>query len=311
MASPSVRPSIRFPLVPLGPARRMTGEERRWLNPQGPIKIVERTLDIVVSRHVYPRLFGIWSPYSWQLPRRLEVSETTLHPTPWPATVAPLRILLVTDVHVGPFLLPDVLAGLLSELMKLEPDLVALGGDVVSGDDSELDPFLDGLRVLSGAPLGAWFVMGNHEYFTPRPEGVIERLESIGIVTLRNRTVEIAHGAGRFRLGGLDDWVLGTPDWQALVAGGKPDLLLSHNPDAFYEAVARGIGLVLSGHTHGGQIRFPGRPPLVRQSRYCLDEGHMTFETGQIVVSRGLGASNLPWRIGVRPEAMLLTIMPA
>jgi len=307
----SARPSIRFPLVPLPPARHMSGRERRWLHPQGPIKIVERTLDVVASRYVYPRLFGIWSPYSWQLPRRLEVSEATLHPTPWPASVAPLRILLVTDVHVGPFLLPDVLGGVFAELMKLEPDLVALGGDAVSGDEAELDPFLDGLRVLARAPLGAWFVMGNHEYFTARPQGVIERLESIGIATLKNRTVEIAHGGGRFRLGGLDDWVLGAPDWQALSSEGKPHLLLSHNPDAFYEAVERGIGLVLSGHTHAGQIRFPGGPPLVRQSRYCLDEGHMTFGSGQIVVSRGLGASNLPWRLGVRPEAMLLTIEPS
>jgi predicted MPP superfamily phosphohydrolase len=204
-----------------------------------------------------------------------------------------------------------VLGDVLAELMKLEPDLVVVGGDVVSGDDAELDPFLEGLRVFARAPLGAWFVMGNHEYFTPRPEGVIERLETIGIQTLRNRTVEIDHGGSRFRLGGLDDWVLGTPDWQELCRNGKPDILLSHNPDAFYEAVARGIGLVLSGHTHAGQIRFPGGPPLVRQSRYCLDEGHMTFESGQIVVSRGLGASNLPWRLGVRPEAMLLTILPS
>jgi len=156
----------------------MTGLERRWLDPRGPIKIVERTIDIIASRYVYPRLFGIWSPYSWQLPRRLEVTEATLRPTPWPTTLAPLTMLLVTDVHVGPFLLPDVLGDVLAELMKLEPDLVAIGGDMVSGDDAELDPFLEGLRVLARAPLGAWFAMGNHEYFTPRPEGVIERLEN-------------------------------------------------------------------------------------------------------------------------------------
>lgn len=303
--------AIRFPRVSLPQPRAMTGDERRWLHPRGPIKIFERTLDRVASRHVYPRLFGIWSPYSWQLPRRLEVAEATVRPTPWPAAMPALSVLVVTDIHVGPFLLPEVLADVLAELMRLEPDLVVIGGDVVSADDAELDPFLEALAPLARAPLGAWFAMGNHEYFTPRPEGVAERLETIGVATLRNRTVAIEHGGASFRLGGLDDWVLGEPDWDALCAEGRPDLLVSHNPDAFYEALSRGIGLVVSGHTHGGQVRFPGGPPIVRQSRYCLDEGHMTFGSGQVVVSRGLGVSNLPWRLGVRPEALLLTIVPA
>jgi predicted MPP superfamily phosphohydrolase len=289
----------------------MTGKERRWLHPRGPVKLFERTLDRVASRYVYPRLFGIWSPYSWQLPRRLEVAEATVRPAPWPAAMPALSVLVVTDIHVGPFLLPRVLADVLAELMRLEPDLVVIGGDLVSADDAELDPFLEALVPLARAPLGAWFAMGNHEYFTPRPEGVAERLDTIGVATLRNRTVTIAHGGASFRLGGLDDWAIGAPDWDALCEQGAPDLLISHNPDAFYEATSRGIGLVVSGHTHGGQIRFPGGPPIVRQSRYCLDEGHMIFGDGQLVVSRGLGVSNLPWRLGVRPEALLLTIVPA
>jgi predicted MPP superfamily phosphohydrolase len=302
---------IRFPRVALAPPRALTGKERRWLHPRGPIKIFERTLDRVASRYVDPRLFGVWSPYSWQLPRRLEVSEATVRPARWPAAMPALSVLVVTDIHVGPFLLPEVLADVLAELMRLEPDLVVIGGDLVSADDAELDPFLEALAPLARAPLGAWFAMGNHEYFTPRPEGVAERLDTIGVATLRNRTVTIAHGGASFRLGGLDDWALGAPDWDALCAEGAPELLISHNPDAFYEATSRDIGLVVSGHTHGGQVRFPGGPPIVRQSRYCLDEGHMTFGEGQLIVSRGLGASNLPWRLGVPPEALLLTIVPA
>ena len=66
---------IRFPRVKLASTRELTGDERRWLHPRCPIKIFERTLDRVASRYVYPRLFGVWSPYSWQLPRRLEVID--------------------------------------------------------------------------------------------------------------------------------------------------------------------------------------------------------------------------------------------
>ncbi|MBI2962403.1 MAG: metallophosphoesterase [Deltaproteobacteria bacterium] len=305
-------PPIRFPRRPLPPPRAMSGRKRRWIYPnRGLIKRLERGADVFASRHLYPHLLGIWSPYSWQLPRRLVVSEATLAPRRWPARMPPLRVLLLTDLHVGPFLLPSVLHPMLAELMRLEPDLVAIGGDVISGRAHDLGGFLEGLAELARAPLGAWFCMGNHEYFSPDPFYVVEQLRAVGIHTLRNHAVRLEHGGSRFVLGGLDDLVLGVPDWERLLsAAGAPHVLLAHNPDAFYEAERRGIGLVLSGHTHAGQIRFPGGPPLVRQSRFCLDEGVMSFGSSLIVVSRGLGASGLPWRVGARPEAVLLTIRP-
>jgi predicted MPP superfamily phosphohydrolase len=305
--------ALSFPRYDLAPARRMTGRERRWLNPnRGIFKRIERVIDRFASRYVFPHLFGIWSPYSWQLPRRLGIAEATIQPRPWPRTMAELRVLLLTDIHAGPFLRPEVLGSVLAELMGLEPDLVAIGGDVVGGSSHDLDPFLERFVPLTQAPLGAWFCMGNHEYFTPDPGHVVEQLASIGIRTLRNHAVRLEFGGSSFVLGGLDDLVLGDPDWERLLApAGPPHLLLAHNPDAFYDAERRGIGLVLSGHTHGGQIRFPGWPPLVRQSRYCLDEGVMTFGSSTIVVSRGIGASGLPWRMVARPEAVLLTVRAA
>jgi predicted MPP superfamily phosphohydrolase len=302
--------SVSFPRYALSPARRMTGRERRWLNPnRGLFKRIERVLDRFASRYVFPHLFGVWNPYSWQLPRRLVIAEATIRPEPWPRSMTELRVLLLTDIHAGPFLRPEVLQAVLEDLMRLEPDLVAVGGDVVGGADNDLDPFLDGLAALSRAPLGAWFCMGNHEYFTPDPGHVVEQLAAIGIRTLRNHAVRLEFGGSSFVLGGLDDLVLGEPDWARLSAPeGTPHVLLAHNPDAFYDAERRGIGLVLSGHTHGGQIRIPGWPPLVRQSRYCLDEGVMSFGSSTIVVSRGIGVSGIPWRIVARPEAVFLRI---
>jgi hypothetical protein len=288
----------------------LTGRERRWLNPnRGVLKLLERTVDRLASRYVFPHLLGIWSPYSWQLPRRLRIAEAALSPTGWPQAMRPLRILLLTDIHAGPFILPAVLSPILESLMVLEPDVVLIGGDIVTGGPNDLDDFLGGFAALTRARLGAYFVLGNHEYFTPDPAHVCDQLQSVGIQTLRNRSIRLEHGGSSFGLGGLDDLVLGNPDWERLVAPlGTPHVLLCHNPDAFYEAEKRGIGLVLSGHTHGGQMRVPGWPPLVRQSRYCLDEGVMAFGSSLLVVSRGIGASGLPWRIGVRPEALLLTV---
>jgi hypothetical protein len=202
-----------------------------------------------------------------------------------------------------------VLARVFEELMTLAPDLVALGGDVVTGAAADLEGFLEGFAALARAPLGAWFCFGNHDYFSSEPDAIRARLESVGIRTLRNESVALPHRGGRFVIGGIDDWVLGAPSWEELErAEGVPHLLLSHNPDAFYEAAGRGIGLVLAGHTHGGQIRLPAGRPIVRQSRFCLDEGAYAFGESLLVVSRGVGASGLPWRIGARPEAMLLTV---
>jgi hypothetical protein len=85
-------------------------------------------------------------------------------------------------------------------------------------------------------------------------------------------------------------------------------LLLSHNPDAFFEAARRGVALTLSGHTHGGQMRVPGLPVLVRMSRYRLDEGRYASGAAEIVVSRGLGVSGLPLRAGCPPEAVFIRL---
>lgn len=173
--------------------------------------------------------------------------------------------------------------------MRLEPDLVAVTGDIVEGRVEDLDGFLPVLALLARAPLGAWYCFGNHDYFTDAPERVRELLASVGLQTLCNESRVLGSGAGAFVVGGIDDRTLGTPDWERLTA-------------------AHGVAVMLSGHTHGGQIRFPTGPPLVRQSRYCLDEGPYVHGSTVLAVTRGFGAVGLPWRAGAHPEAMLLQI---
>jgi predicted MPP superfamily phosphohydrolase len=290
----------------------MTGRERRWLNPnRGPLKILERNLDIIVSRFLYPRLAHVWSPYRWLLQRRFGVADIEVSPTGWPVGGGRLRVLLISDIHAGIFLKPDVLAAIVTSLMTLQPDLVAVAGDLVTGHVSELDPFLEALAPLARAPLGAWACFGNHDYFGGDPQHLRRSLERIGLPMLRNESVKLTHGGGHFVLGGIDDLIMGRPDWTALAAHhDRLHLLLAHNPDHFYAAAGHDVPLILSGHTHGGQIRFPNGPPIIRQSRFCLDEGAYAFRSSVLIVSRGLGSVGLPWRWGADPEAVLVEIVP-
>jgi predicted MPP superfamily phosphohydrolase len=289
----------------------MTGRERRWINPnRGLVKLIERRVDVLVSRFLYPHLSRVWNPYSWLLRRRFVLTEASISPAGWPPALAPLRVLLLSDIHTGIFLRPRAVAEVIVSLMALSPDLVVIAGDIVTGHSSEVRPFLQALAPLAGAPLGAWYSHGNHDYFGGDPAEIRKDLASVGITTLRNASVGVPHGPGRFVLGAIDDLIFGAPDWPSLLAGqGVPHLLIAHNPDHFYEAEQHGVPLVLSGHTHGGQIRLPGGPPIIRHSRFCLDEGIYAFRSSLLVVSRGLGSVGLPWRWGADPEAILLEVV--
>jgi len=295
----------------LPPPRNVTGTERRQINPNsGLIKLAERYADLAVSRFIYPLLGHVWSPYCWILERRFRLADTTLSPSRWPRGLAPLRVLLITDIHAGIFLKPETFWRIVRKLMQTEPDLVVVGGDLVTGHVSEATPCIDALALLADAPLGAWFCFGNHDYFGGDPEELRANLEAVGIKTLKNESVVLNHDGGSFILGGIDDLVFGKPDWQRLTSShGAPHLLLAHNPDHFYDAVTQGVALTLAGHTHGGQIRLPKGPPIIRQSRYCLDEGVYAYRSSLLVVSRGFGSVALPFRWGADPEAVLIEIV--
>lgn len=294
----------------LAPPRVTTGKERRWLDPnKGLLKMFERDIDFVVSRYIYPHLLGTWNPYSAILSKRFSLAEISLTPPLWPQGLPLLKILLLSDIHTGIFLKPAVLDRIVRALMELQPDLVAVAGDIVTGRSIDVNPFLGALSRLSRAPLGAWYCFGNHDYFDGNARDVRKKLQSVGIATLANDSVKLRHGSGEFVLAGIDDFILGTPDWERLLSGnGAPHLLLAHHPDFFYQAVARNVALTLSGHTHGGQIRPPWTPPLVRHSEFCLDEGAYRHKSSMIVVSRGLGSVGLPLRYGADPEAVWIEV---
>ncbi len=309
LAGLRLRPLRRVALEGPRAARR---RRRRFLDPvAGRVRRLERALNQWLSLQVYPRVPGIARPYGRTLARRLVVAHAQVAVAGLAEAFQGLRVLWITDIHAGPFLDPRALAAAFERLSSLQADLILYGGDFATSCLEEFAACTEALRALR-APLGRYAVLGNHDHYTEHPEALREALETLGIGVLHNRHTVLRHRGASLVLSGVDDWNCGQPDLDAALPplGQRPGpvVLLSHNPDVFFEAAARDVALVLAGHTHGGQIRLPKLPVLVRMSRYGLDEGRYAWNGSELVVSRGLGAVGLPLRWGCPPEAVLLEL---
>ena len=219
----------------------------------------------------------------------------------------------LADIHHGPFTNLDYVAAVVRTTLALRPDLIVLGGDYSLKDGKYIRPCFDVLSALK-APLGVFAVLGNHDYW----HGVTETrgaMTAAGAIELTNAGVWVRRGSERFRLAGVDDLWTGRVDAAAALGDATRDdacLLISHNPDLAEELRDPRVGLVLSGHTHGGQVVFPGGAPFVPSAygqKYL--RGLVQAPETLVYVSRGLGTSGIPVRIASRPEINLITLKSA
>lgn len=232
-----------------------------------------------------------------------------------PATSAPLRLALISDVHVaGPDMPPSRLAAIVREVNALRPDLILIAGDFVSDRRLASRHYTTAeaiapLRALR-PNLATVAVPGNHDHWRDA-RGVRAELSRAGVVVLANQ----ARRFGPIVIGGLDDDFTGHADLattlQAMRALGGAPVLLSHSPDPFPEVPA-GVGLMLAGHTHCGQLRYPwgGSPATMSRygERYACG---VVREDGKVLVTTaGLGTSVLPFRFGTHPEIWLIELSP-
>ena len=299
----------------LDPPREAAHEDPRpHFDPRsGWFRRLERATSLFLSRSVYPRVPGASWPYGVMLGGGLTVSEAEVPLAGLAAGLDGVRLLFVSDIHAGPFVSRAAVAKAFSRLSELHADIVIHGGDLATSGVSECVPHEKAIAALS-APLGAYAVYGNHDHYTHDLDGLRALYERCGVRVLNNDAVAVTRGGATLALAGIDDWNIGRPRLDdALfrarsVAFGAPIVLVSHNPDAFFDAARHGVALVLSGHTHGGQVRIPGRPVLVRMSRYRLDEGRYRVPGAELIVSRGLGVSGIPLRVACAPEAVLVTL---
>lgn len=240
--------------------------------------------------------------------RRPRVVRVTVPIRDLPADLAGLRIVQLSDLHVGPTIRRPFVDAVVDAANALAPDLVAVTGDVADGFVPELRDHVAPLARLR-APLGSFFVTGNHEYYWD-PRGWTRELERLGLAVLSNEHRLLVRGRGRLLLAGVTDLSAG-PDPQAALAGAPESdvrVLLAHQPRSAYAASAAGFDLQLSGHTHGGQF-FPFNL-LVRLFQPFVAGLHR-LEEMWLYVSRGTGYWGPPLRLGAPSEITLIELTAA
>jgi predicted MPP superfamily phosphohydrolase len=264
---------------------------------------------------------------------RLRVARYDIRPRQWPADFH-LKIAIIADLHAcDPWMPLQRIEAIVEHTNALNADIIVMLGDYVAGHRhvtrlipaGEWAPVLAGLR----APLGVHAILGNHDWWDDRTvqrEGrglTVARLalEAAGIPVYENDVARLTKAGRPFWLAGLGDQLayvparrfrpikrIGVDDLAATLAkvtDDAPLILLAHEPDVAARVPAR-VALQLSGHTHGGQVRLFGWSPVTPSGKQ-LAYGHVRMNC-DVIVSGGLGCSYLPFRLGVPPEIVLVTL---
>jgi predicted MPP superfamily phosphohydrolase len=264
---------------------------------------------------------------------RLRVARYHISPPQWPAGLK-LRIAAIADLHAcDPWMSLDHVQAIVERTNALKPDIVVMLGDYVTGHHkvTRLIPDAEWAAVLGGlkAPLGVHAVLGNHDWWEDKEvqrhgQGLPSAgraLEAAGIPVYENDAKKLTMNGHSFWLAGLGDQLaymparrfrplkrIGVDDLGATLAkitDDAPVVLMAHEPDIARRVPSR-VALQLSGHTHGGQVRMLGWSPI-SPSGQQLAYGHIKMNC-DVVVSGGLGCSIMPFRLGVPPEIVLVTL---
>lgn len=243
---------------------------------------------------------------------------TTVHLRGLPDGAKPVRIALISDIHVGNLIMPpERLRSLVAAVNDARPDIVLLAGDFVIGERRagtaararDLAP-LAGLRAAGGV----FAVLGNHDHWTD-PGAIRENLEHVGVRILENDAIR----RGAVTIVGIGDRFSGHDDidrsWQRAAALGGAAVAFTHSPDLAPD-LPKGLPLLLAGHTHCGQMVAPLIGPIVRYShwRRLYDPKYRCGrieEPGRVtIVTGGVGSGELPLRFNAEPDWWLITLIP-
>lgn len=237
----------------------------------------------------------------------IEVTEETLDVAGWPQPLAGLTIGFLTDLHRSETVSHDMIAGAVQAVMARTPDLIVIGGDYVTNRDRRfVHPAAEALAGLH-APNGVFAVLGNHDDERDVPAA----LEGAGFAVLKDARTQITVGGEKIDIAGLRYWTHKVADITRVLRGASPNLMLvAHTPKRLIEASALSVPLMLSGHTHGGQIVLPGIGAIAARE-FPVIAGSARRENTTVFVSRGVGTVYVPIRVNCPPEVAILRVMPA
>jgi hypothetical protein len=225
-----------------------------------------------------------------------------------PPALDGLRIGMITDVHHSAVVSADDVTRAVTMLADAAPDIMVLGGDYVSFfDRGYISPVADLLAPLAHAPHGSFAVLGNHDDEREVPAALASR----GFTVLKDQRTALTIRGERLDLAGIRFWTRTAGEVAGVLKGtGGTTILLAHDPRRLAEAAALDVQLVLSGHTHGGQVIVPALGAIAGR-KFPVLAGYASRDHTSLFVSRGVGTVYVPVRINCPPDVAVLTLRAA
>lgn len=248
-------------------------------------------------------------------PSMLHIQKETITSAKIPESYNGLKIVQFSDTHIGFHYSLEQMNKLISKINNQNPDIIVFTGDLVDDPNSYKwnKKLIEQLKSLR-ADLGKFWIYGNHDHGGYGTDILKQTMDKAGFQLLKNEHATIDIGNDRIIMAGVDDVILGEPDLDQALEQANPDLftiLLAHEPDYADTARHYPIDVQLSGHSHGGQVRFPFVGHLYTPAyaekyvsgKYPLENGQLT-----LFVNKGIGTTRLPYRFLCRPEIHLFTL---
>ena len=222
-----------------------------------------------------------------------------------PPALDGLRIGMITDVHHSSVVPADDVARAVAALTEAAPDIVVLGGDYVSFfDHGYVGAVAELLAPLAHAPHGSFAVLGNHDDEREMPAALAAR----GFTVLKDQRTALTVRGEQLDIAGIHFWTRSPGEIASVLKGtGGTTILLAHDPRRLVEAAALDVQLVLSGHTHGGQVIVPAIGAIAGR-KFPVLAGYAMRENTSLFVSKGVGTVYVPVRINCPPDVAILTL---
>jgi uncharacterized protein len=260
----------------------------------------------------------------WIEPLRIQYHEVPVYLDDLDAAFDGYRIAVLSDIHWNPRMQSRRwIRRIVQRTHALKPDIIVLCGDIVdchaAGSVANSDNLteLDEVAKLV-APDGVFAVLGNHDFGPRKRMGTHVRteLERVGIPELWNQSTPVCRDGKRIWFGGTGDWWRDVCDVQGAFEGvpdDEPRILLAHNPDTLLQTDGTRVDLMLSGHTHGGQVRVPFLGAIVTRTRLgrAASAGLVRSRNTQVYISRGISTGESRIRFNCRPELPLIVLRVA